>query len=184
MRSLTWATIPSRNSSMDAGRSSRKCPISASMRVSRTTSFAKVSAFMMRRSGGKSRLNLLCGQARVKGALASGARALAVMSGLLLLALAAPEAGRAQVVLGRVTNTSGNPLAGATLTLRTDSSTERSARSDSLGNYEIGDVRAGRYRLAAQQVGYARVERELRVGPGDRRRVDFRLQPERVVLEG
>ena len=60
----------------------------------------------------------------------------------------------------------------------------QSTRSNESGEYELTNLQPGSYRLEADAPGYARVERELRVAGTQRRRVDFRLQADTIVIEG
>jgi hypothetical protein len=84
----------------------------------------------------------------------------------------------AQIVSGTVTNSSGQPVAAARVTLFTPTlSYFREIRSDVSGVYSISDVPAGTYQLGAAKRDFAYVEVGVTVGAGGMQR-NFTLGPE------
>jgi hypothetical protein len=106
--------------------------------------------------------------------------AFVLLAGLLLPAAASGQA----AVYGRVVNRGGDALAGLSVTARAAGEDPRAARTDAAGGYEIGGLDPGRYRLTVEGVGYTAVSREVTLADGDRRRLDFTVRADTVVLEG
>lgn len=100
---------------------------------------------------------------------------------LLFLLAATPAAAQEGRIVGRVTDGTGSPVAGARVTL-TPADAEQPARSTvtgETGGFEFAGVRPGEYRLRAAGTGYG--VRELRVAlkPGKLESVIARLAPAR-----
>jgi outer membrane receptor protein involved in Fe transport len=73
--------------------------------------------------------------------------------------LAAPLSARAQATLtGSVSDTTGRPLAGATVVV---AELARSARADSAGAFRLTELPRGRYTLVARLIGYAPATRSV-----------------------
>ena len=106
--------------------------------------------------------------------LTLAAAALALLPG----SLAAQAAG---AISGRVTDTTGAPVAGASVLLEDG---RRGAITDSAGGYRIREVRAGTYVLLTRALGFGPVRRDgVVVQAGSTTISDFRLQPRAVQLE-
>ncbi len=114
--------------------------------------------------------------------------------GLLLiscLAFLAPAALQAQaqattgVTRGVVTDSLGEPLAGATVTLRNlETNAERSLTTNQRGVYAATLLRVGRYNVSARAVGYREASRSnISVGLGETVELDFELAPQVVQLQ-
>jgi len=98
--------------------------------------------------------------------------------GLLHLA---PWPGYAQVITGRVLNDSGKkPLTGANVYIP---STGKGAATDAAGEFQIGPLDSGRYRLVVSMLGFERQEQKVRLKRGDSLRVRIRLRPQSEALQ-
>ena len=106
----------------------------------------------------------------------------AVMSLVTSLCLATPVGASAQTVTGTiqgtVTDTTGAPLPGATVTvLHVETSASRPLITSERGQYTAPFVALGRYRLTATLSGFGTVIREAEVMLNATTVVDFRLDP-------
>lgn len=107
---------------------------------------------------------------------------------LLLLGVVCPAALSAQsaAIRGRVLHAeSGRPIAGATVGIR---GANRETRTDSLGQFDIANLRPGEYELLVQAVGFAPARATLPLTAGPPVELDIDLDPlpptlERVVTE-
>ena len=98
----------------------------------------------------------------------------------LLLALAITHTAAAQpagVVLGRVTDGFGEPLAGAAVEATSASGYVVAVRTDGAGRYELPPLVAGAYRITFVRDGYADQIREIRVAADTRSSLFATLQP-------
>jgi hypothetical protein len=111
------------------------------------------------------------------------------LSFLVLLAIPSRLAGQAQastgVIRGTVSDTTGAPIAGATVTvLNRETNASRSMTTNSSGAYVASLLRVGTYQVSVRQLGYRPQSRDgLRVGLGEAAEVNFRLVAEAVQLE-
>jgi hypothetical protein len=89
-------------------------------------------------------------------------------------------------VVGRVSDAAGEPLSGVLVSLIAEAEprTRRSALTQANGNFRFDGLRAERYRLRTDRLGYRPVEQMLDLRPGESRRVDLRLTVDTVVVEG
>jgi hypothetical protein len=107
---------------------------------------------------------------------------------LLILGVVCPAALSAQTasVRGRVLHAeTGRPIAGATVALPAAS---RETRTDSLGQFDITNLRPGEYELLVQAVGFTPARATLPLAAGPPVELDIDLDPlpptlERVVTE-
>ncbi|MGH7510685.1 MAG: TonB-dependent receptor [Gemmatimonadales bacterium] len=107
------------------------------------------------------------------------------------MAFLAPAALQAQaqattgVTRGVVTDSLGEPLAGATVTLRNlETNAERSLTTNQRGVYAATLLRVGRYNVSARAVGYREASRSnISVGLGETVELDFELAPQVVQLQ-
>ena len=98
----------------------------------------------------------------------------------LLLALAITHTAAAQpagVVLGRVTDGFGDPLAETAVEATSASGYVVIARTDDAGRYELPPLIAGAYRITFVRDGYADQIREMRVAANTRSSLVVTLQP-------
>ncbi len=101
---------------------------------------------------------------------------------LVFSALAAPGVAQAQgdTLTGRVTDTTGAPLAGARVIIV---GTRFGAGSGADGRYVIANVPAGTYRVQARLIGYAVAEvADVVVTEGRTTTAEFRLVPQAIEL--
>jgi len=100
----------------------------------------------------------------------------------IVLCLAAASAALAQevraTITGSVTDTSGAPVPGVTITATNIArNTSVAAQSNSTGNYVTPFLAPGIYRVTAEQQGFKRFQREgIRLEAQDRARVDIPLE--------
>jgi len=81
-----------------------------------------------------------------------------------IIALLLPFMASAQLsISGKVTNSSGEALPGATVTLNNPS---KSIVTDASGNYSFTNLKAGRYTLQASYVGYQNASRNIALNAG------------------
>lgn len=101
-----------------------------------------------------------------------------LLPGLLAAAPAAAQEGR---IVGRVTDATGNPVAGArvTLTPADPAQPARSTVTGETGGFEFAGVRPGEYRLRAVGAGYHARELRVALEPGKLESVIARLAPAR-----
>ena len=96
----------------------------------------------------------------------------AAVVALLLGAGAAPLAAQA-AILGRVVADSGGaPVAGAEVAVV---AVGRSARSDALGRFRLGDLPAGAHTVVVRRIGFRQMELPVELGAGDSLEVDVAL---------
>ena len=74
----------------------------------------------------------------------------------------------------------GRPLPGVNVLVE---GTERGASTGPQGRFQIGPLDAGAYTIQARFVGYAPLEREVRVAAGDTARMRFSLSPRTIQVE-
>jgi hypothetical protein len=112
-----------------------------------------------------------------------------LLGGSFLLALPASLQGQAQastgVTRGTVTDSAGQPLAGATVTLRNlETNAERSLTTNQRGVYAATLLRVGTYDINARAVGYREASRtRVPVGLGETVELNFALAPQVVQLQ-
>lgn len=105
---------------------------------------------------------------------------------LLLVLLALPRAGDAQVISGTLVQTEGlTPLRGGVVSLLDqDSATVAESRTDSVGAFFLTVPGGGSYRLTAAQTGYrTAVSPLLTIGSRDTLEVEFSLARDVVILD-
>jgi hypothetical protein len=113
-----------------------------------------------------------------------------VLTTLAFLALATPAAAQQGVttgaINGQVLDTSGAPLAGATVTIRNvDTGASRELQSNATGRYSAGFLQTGRYTVAADFPPNPAAERgPVRVNLGETVVVDLVVQPVEVEAIG
>lgn len=113
-----------------------------------------------------------------------------VLATLAFLALATPVAAQQGVttgaIHGQVLDTSGAPLAGATVTIRNvDTGASRELQSNAAGRYSAGFLQTGRYNVAADFPPNPTAERgPIRVNLGETVIVDLVVQPVEVEAIG
>lgn len=105
---------------------------------------------------------------------------------ILLLALAAAlllagfrgvqDTGR---IVGRVTDTAGNPLAGAAVSARHEDpdALGRATRTGESGGFQLTGLPPGRYAVRAERDGYAPGEQAVELAEGERETTILRLRP-------
>ena len=108
---------------------------------------------------------------------------------LLLVAAATivgPEAVRAQagVVQGRVHDTDGAAVYGATVLLARGDDVLRAADSDRLGSFRLADVPPGPYTVRARALGYTEHVGEIVLGLAETIDLDISLERSALLLEG
>lgn len=83
---------------------------------------------------------------------------------------------------GRITDTAGAPLAGATVTIRnTETGASRDIQTDANGSYNAGLLRPGPYNVRAEFPPLEAIEQTVRVSIGDEKVVSIALQPVEVA---
>ncbi len=111
------------------------------------------------------------------------------LSFLVLLAMPSRLAAQAQastgVIRGTVSDTTGVPIVGATVTvLNLETNASRSMTTNSSGAYAASLLRVGTYHVSVRQLGYRPQSRDgIRVGLGEAAEINFRLVAEAVQLE-
>ena len=94
------------------------------------------------------------------------------------LAMASPAAAQSTLatLIGSIADATGGVLPGATVTT-TNLGTQsvRTAVTDAVGNYQVANLDAGRYRVAIELSGFARFEQEMELLARQTLRVDARL---------
>lgn len=115
-----------------------------------------------------------------------GMRLLALLLGVAPLAGAAPAAGQAARVLGRVTDGVGNPVAEARVTLQAPGAgtAVHETVSGPTGGFQFGGVAPGVYTLRAARDGFGVQERRVTVRPGQVVSQVVRLLPGRAARQG
>lgn len=110
-------------------------------------------------------------------AVRRGTRAILLLVGMTVTAGAASAVAQDGRVVGRVTDGTGNPVAGARVTLVTAQAPQqaRTAVTGETGGFEFASVPAGSYRLRADEAGRASREVEVVVEPGKVESVVTRL---------
>src|SRR5690606_24796026 len=113
-------------------------------------------------------------------------RPLAMRWSALLLALSlvlasGPSAQTPGRITGLVTSLSGEPLAGAAVSVV---GTTLGALSGPAGRYTIEEVPGGSHTLRASLLGYAEATAEVTLAAGQTATADLRLEPSAVQLEG
>ena len=104
-------------------------------------------------------------------------RAVLLLVGMMAMAGAVPAAAQDGRIVGRVTDGTGNPVAGARVTLVSPDAPQqaRTAVTGETGGFEFASVPAGSYRLRADEAGRASREVEVVVKPGEVESVVTRL---------
>jgi TonB-linked SusC/RagA family outer membrane protein len=92
---------------------------------------------------------------------------------------ASPSDSSSAVVQGRVTDTTGAPVAGARVTIP---ATRFAALTGPDGRYLLGGVPPGTYRLQARLIGYAAAETNTILVAGQTATADLRLVPQAIEL--
>jgi Carboxypeptidase regulatory-like domain/TonB dependent receptor len=112
-------------------------------------------------------------------------RAIPVLSlSLLFLLISVPAFSQGTArILGTVTDSSGAPIAGATVSVTDiDIGATRTLATDSAGAYSAPALRPGVKKIRAEYKGFKAVEREnVRLEVGQEARIDFTLQPGAVT---
>ena len=132
----------------------------------------------------RARVSLQVGEITVQDAVVTalagtGLEAFVSLRGTTILVRAGSEA-QGDTLAGRVTDSTGAPLAGARVTLV---GTRFGAVTGPDGRYVIGDVPPGTYRAQARLIGYAVGEvASLVVAAGQTATADFRLVPQAIEL--
>src|SRR6266516_2452625 len=131
----------------------------------------------------RARVSLQVGEITVQDAVVTalagtGLEAFVSLRGTTILVRAGSEA-QGDTLAGRVTDTTGAPLAGARDTLV---GTRFGAVTGPDGRYAIGDVPPGTYRAQARLIGYAVGEVASLVVAGQTATADFRLVPQAIEL--
>ena len=90
-----------------------------------------------------------------------------------------PSPSETATVVGTVRDADGAPLPGVNVYL---SGTARGAATDADGRYEVARVPPGAYRVVASMLGFGPSARGVRLGAGDRARVDFALAEAPLAL--
>ena len=101
--------------------------------------------------------------------------------GLMALVLGAARFVPAGTISGTITDSAGEPIAGAAVLVR---GTTFSAWTDARGRYTIANVPAGSHTVEASRLGYASVARTVTVTDGSVTTVDLSLDVTAVELEG
>ncbi|MEO8089259.1 MAG: TonB-dependent receptor, partial [Gemmatimonadales bacterium] len=113
----------------------------------------------------------------------------ALLLGLLLVGLPAALQAQAQattgVTRGTITDSTGQPISGATVTLRNlETNAQRSLTTNQSGVYAATLLRVGNYDVSARAVGYRESRRSnIPVGLGETVTLDFALEPQVVQLQ-
>lgn len=107
----------------------------------------------------------------------------AVLAALLAFGGSPAEAQTAGTITGRVTS-EGQTLAGAQVVVTESSGAQFGALAGSDGRYTIANVRAGRYTVTAQIIGFQSVTRNVTLTAGETVTVDFELASEAVSIAG
>jgi carboxypeptidase family protein len=113
----------------------------------------------------------------------------ALLLGFVLVGLPAALQAQAQattgVTRGTVTDSTGQPLAGATVTLRNlETNAERSLTTNQRGIYAATLLRVGNYDVSARALGFRESRRRgVPVGLGETVTLDFALAPQVVQLQ-
>jgi hypothetical protein len=107
----------------------------------------------------------------------------------LLALLLSPRLSAAQTpsgsIRGTVTDESGAPAAGATVTAtNTETGLQRSAGTSASGLFNLGALPPGTYRLGAARLGQPAAAATVRLGVGQTLQQDFRLGAGALQLEG
>lgn len=100
---------------------------------------------------------------------------------LLFLLAAAPAAAQEGRIVGRVTDGTGSPVAGARVTLTPADAEQpsRTTQTGETGGFEFAGVRPGEYRLRVAGTGYGARELRVALEPGKLESVIARLAPAR-----
>ena len=106
------------------------------------------------------------------------ARTIALLSLVLLPALAAAQAGS---VSGTISRTDGSPIDGARISVELPA---RSATTDQAGHYALRGLPAGRYHVAVSAIGQRLTQRDVEVGAGQTTTLDVRLENGPLMLSG
>ncbi|MEA2724431.1 MAG: hypothetical protein QOH59_2202, partial [Gemmatimonadales bacterium] len=113
----------------------------------------------------------------------------AFLLGLILVGLPAALQAQAQattgVTRGTITDSTGQPLAGATVTLRNlETNAQRTLTTNQRGVYAATLLRVGNYDVSARAVGFRESKRSgVPVGLGETVTLDFALAPQVVQLQ-
>jgi outer membrane cobalamin receptor len=94
---------------------------------------------------------------------------------LLLAAFAPPAQAQPASVQGRVLDPSGQPVAGASVSLRSGAGLVRQTQGRADGSYSIDRVAPGSYELAATAEGFRAEPARITVGPADTLNADIHL---------
>lgn len=97
---------------------------------------------------------------------------------LLLLSFLTASAQKTSIK-GKITDTDGEPLIGATVIVH---GAGIGKVTDKAGNYVINDLRPGKYKLEASSLGYAKYIREVDIEKSVALKVDFKLKEDMTQL--
>lgn len=107
-----------------------------------------------------------------------------VLAALLIFGAGVAEAQSSGTITGRVTS-EGQALGGAQVVVTESSSgAQFGALANSEGRYTISNIRAGRYTVSAQIIGFQSVTRNVTLTAGETATVDFELASEAVSISG
>jgi hypothetical protein len=99
---------------------------------------------------------------------------------ILCLASAVPLTADAQGLFGTVSDSAGGPIAGAEVTVLTDSLT---VRTDAQGRFGFPSLRAGTHTFRVRAIGYASTQERVIVPPGGQANVRIVLREVRPLLD-
>lgn len=89
---------------------------------------------------------------------------------------------------GAVTDPTGAVIPGALVTVKSPATRLITTKTNGTGNYEITGLQPGKYAVSVTAKGFSTVVREVEIGPGENKQVDFALeisaQQAEIVVEG
>lgn len=107
---------------------------------------------------------------------------------LLLFVLALPGLASAQQTItlqGRVATTDGSPLSDVEITvLNLETERARQTLTGATGSFTMVGLPPGRYRITAEVIGYATVERDIQLLLGQRPELAIQMREEAVEIQG
>ena len=117
---------------------------------------------------------------------ASPWRVLSFFMFAVLISLPAEARGQQGATIhGRITEASGAPVPDALITLTRfeGGPARRTAATAEDGEYHLSDIAPGVYRLQVQRIGFHALEDEVRLAPGEVKRLDLTLTVEVVAMD-
>ena len=122
-------------------------------------------------------LSVLCVSWR--GSIASAARVLASIVGILLISVSLSAQSNQGRILGTVRDQSGGTIAGATVTVTdTLKGVNRTLTTDEAGEYAAPNLDPSTYRVRVEYKGFKTYDRQgLDIGVGQEAKVDITMQP-------